>query len=336
MSTKDGRWTQILFDFNTQSVTAAIHFNERYYVGTAADGLRVVQPDRHGGYEWYPLHAGADSFASDRVTALAHVDGALWVGTADAGISIWDPQTNRWATMNSTNSQLPSNTVHHIRTTNPFNGPFVGGIWVATSGGVLQWKAGKVTQLFTKQKGLPSNDVWDVDASMNPLGPEFYFATDVGMVRYEGGPKKVIPGEGDCTFDRATQLVVARDRTIWLAVATKTEVGTGWEPQGLCRLSVGFFMNQWQAYRVATGNLPSNTITALKIDDVGRVWASLIATNDNERGGVAFYDGQAWQLVTPPQTGMIQAPIGMLQRADKELLLSHVDTDGLTIFIPAR
>ncbi|MEZ4617458.1 MAG: hypothetical protein R2867_18370 [Caldilineaceae bacterium] len=51
----------------------------------------------------------------------------------------------------------------------------------------------------------------------------------------------------------------------------ETEVGTGWEPQGLCRLSVGFFMNQWQAYRVATGNLPSNTITALKIDDVGRM-----------------------------------------------------------------
>ncbi|MEZ4617459.1 MAG: hypothetical protein R2867_18375 [Caldilineaceae bacterium] len=58
-------------------MTAAIHFNERYYVGTAADGLRVVQPDRHGGYEWYPLHAGADSFASDRVTALANVDGAF-------------------------------------------------------------------------------------------------------------------------------------------------------------------------------------------------------------------------------------------------------------------
>lgn len=335
MSTKDGNWTQILFDFNAVTVTAAIMFNESYYVATANDGMRVVRSDKRGGYEWYPLHASPAGLASDRVTALAIVEGTLWIGTADAGISIFTGQTNQWRTMNTRNSPLPSDTIHRIRPANPSNRPFISGAWISTSRGALEWDQGKVGLIFTTREGLPNANVWDVDTMLNPLGVDLYFATDAGILRREGLPVLLTPTDGDCVFDRATQLAIARNKAVWLVGEMKSQDGNGWEPQGLCQLSTGFLYSDWQAYTVANGRLPSNHVTALKMDDTGQLWASFAATG-NDSGGVAFYDGSAWQRLNPPENELIQAPINLLLGVGRQLLFSHPNTDGLTIYTPAR
>lgn len=210
------------------------------------------------------------------INALAtDTRGWLWVATEKHGIARYDGTA--WQTFTVTNTKgLPTNETFGLTIDADDN------VWVATWAGVVKFD------------GTTWSNPYTSDNNTLASGPTHSISFDsIGglWIGHMGGPTRtggVSHRNADNVWNYYTtgQGLADNDvKTIVVQPATGDTPETVWVATvqgGISRFQGG----TWLTYRAQTG-LPSDTVHALAIDPLNRVWAATAK-------GVVFFDGTTW------------------------------------------
>lgn len=130
---------------------------------------------------------------SNRITCLPH---SLWMPHAQAigtytGLYIFYPDSNSWIHLNSSNSNLPNDTINYLLDQGLGNG---GGIWAGTNGGLaLINDSLEITVWNTSNSPLPSNHVNSIMyKNICPWGYWISTENGIGICTYPDSTWKVL------------------------------------------------------------------------------------------------------------------------------------------------
>lgn len=101
--------------------------------------------------------------------------GRVWIGTLGGGLARYDGR--RCETVATQKSGLPSNRLRALAAGKNSD------LWIASDGGVCQWRDGEVVQTLTRQDGLPANNVTCL--ALDDAGI-LWAGTPDGVARYNG------------------------------------------------------------------------------------------------------------------------------------------------------
>ncbi|RIL11664.1 hypothetical protein DCC79_04170 [bacterium] len=161
-------------------------------------------------------------------------------------------------------------------------------VWSATEGGVVRWDAGKPgpRQYLAPQDGLPDNRV---RALARDRAGVLWAGTGGGLARFDPLADRwvaVLPPADRIPSPSVTALAAAPDGGLWVGFETRWDAAAlpdaAAEPGafvggGVARFdgATGRWGAVYRAERGAAGRfapLPSDTVTALLVDDAGRLW----------------------------------------------------------------
>jgi len=247
-------------------------------------------------------------------------------------ISIWFclvstviAQNPEWINYNTTNSDLPSDSIYCIVIDE------LGNKWIGTSEGLVKFDGTNWTVYNTSNSGLPNNVVWSIaiDGSGNKwIGTELgglakfddtnwtvYNTSNSGLpdnyihsIAIDGSGNKWIG-----TYDGLAKF----DGTNWIVYNTSNSglpgnwvnslaidgggnkwIGTYW---GLAK----FDDTNWTVYNISNSGLPHNWVHSLAIDGSGNKW---IGTLYRDPGGfnpaLAKFDGSNWTVYDNSNSGL--------------------------------
>ncbi len=221
---------------------------------------------RYDGSSWSVLQSDNSGLPGNSVKCLA-VDSTnrLWVGTLLNGIGIYDGTS--WDYLNTDNSPLPDNEINCITIDHR------GWAWIGTYLGVACY-TGSDWRLYnssdTSYGGLMmhGNVIEDIGVREDGL---VAICTQNGGFHYLTDTSIVFLTTFDDQFPDNTQNSVAFDNVNderWLATPS----------QGLLRQGGAWENGPWFQYTTSNSTIPSNSVTCVVVDDLGRVWlGTLIA-----------------------------------------------------------
>lgn len=259
----------------------------RLWVGTAGDGLAVLDPQRPGETRIRPDRHLAGSLQQGDVTTLfVDTSGLLWVGTDSLGISRVDPDgaTFRYLVdRNPARVSLASNNVRAIVEDGE------GHIWIATDGdGIKRYDRRRrefsyFDEAVARAFGLAPGVAQSIEALVlmpnNRIG--FAGAMGVGLLDPVRGTVEVLPDDfGDESMAAARPrraLLLARDGSLWLATNN----------HGIVRYAPGSrAATRWNHRDGDPTSLSHDRVVTLLEDSQGRIWAGTA-------GGLNIIDPQS-------------------------------------------
>ncbi len=185
----------------------------------------------------------------------------------------------------------------------------LGRIWVGYYGGIALFDGGRWVSIPLEGANVPAKAKMVRDLASDSRGV-LWVATGGGLARYDGSAWRYYSGNADLAAAADCVMVDGRDR-IWVGHEKGLSVlqGTSWrhfplDEIGFVRnLAVGvggnilagslyhglslFDGQAWQTWADQTSGLPSNRVTALAADALGRIWVGTHA-------GLSVYDGSRW------------------------------------------
>ena len=224
--------------------------------------------------EWQQFTSG------DHILALAQQGDFIWAGGKGglAKINRIDG-TNTFFTNN--NSGLPHNHINSV--TIDANGTK----WIGTKGGLVKFDGTNWMTFNTDNSGIPSNNVQNVALSS---GGQLWIATNGGGISLFNGISNWLTLDSNNAMlpnDEVKDIVINDQANLFAATSN-----------GIARLDFNGFID------LGIGSISPtyNKVNDIAIDPIsGDLWAAT-------EGGVAHYDGTAWQAVN---TGLINNPIAI-------------------------
>ncbi len=224
----------------------------------------------------------------------------VWMATREG---IIQNNGSYWNYYNTTNSFLPNNIVHKIKKDKSNT------IWIATIEGLSTIVNNSWTTFTSKNSMLPGDYISDVD--FDNLG-NTWVATDRGLLKINGSDWTIYnDSNSDIQGNFITALAIDQNNNnIWI----------GTNSFGISRFDG---IDNWKHFKKAippidTGDSESNTfgfltktynytpdtalignaISALEVDNNGRVWAGFVPDpTKGELGGVEIYRDSLWKFI---------------------------------------
>ena len=165
-----------------------------------------------------------------------------------------------------------------------------GTAWFGTVGGGVTRFTGREWQVFTRESGLPGDEINALIESRSETGAgTIYAGTNAGVARYEGDAWRRLPAIGDdplastvrCLYESASP---DGGRVLW----------AGLNEGGVAR----FVGGAWTRYTAATSGLPDDRVACLFETDLFDGRRVLVA--GTEGGGLARFENGAWTAYTGP------------------------------------
>jgi len=247
---------------------------ERLWVGTAGEGLVVLDPNRPGEYRIRSSRYLAGSLQQDDVTTL-FVDnsGLLWVGTDSLGISRVDPAGATFRYVVDTNPARTSAASNNVRAIVEDG---EGHLWLATDGdGIKRYDRRRHEFKYFDEPvahafGLAPDVAQSIEALVLMPGNRIGFAgaMGVGLLDPARGTVEVLPDEfGDESMAGGRPrraLLLARDGSLWLAT----------NDHGVVRYAAGSrAATRWRHRDGDPTSLSHDRVLSLFEDSQGRIWA---------------------------------------------------------------
>ena len=209
------------------------------WLGTEANGLdRIRGPE----VSTYTMKEG---LSDNRVLTLVDdAAGNLWLGTFGGGLERFKDGT--FVTYGSAVGLGDVNSVFEARD---------GGVWLAGSGGIAEWKSGKVAARYTTKQGLPTNNMFCI---LGARDGSLWAGSSAGLVRIQNG--RVVErynAQNGLANDSVFALTEDGDGSLWIG----TSGGV------LERLKNG----RLTVYTAHDG-LPSSAIHLISRDSAGTLW----------------------------------------------------------------
>lgn len=305
--------TQGVSLYSAENTEGGLRSNGVRTLAIDARGLWIGYFTEPGGVGFYDKEGWADctagaGFPVERVNALAiDPQGRVWVGMEQRGIAVFDGQTwQRYTTANG----LPDNGIFGLTVDNE------GRVWAATWEGIARFDGDRWSVPYSVYNGtLASNHTHAI--AFDPEGNIWVGTISRGLSHYRndvGAWVHYMREDGTIGGNEVRDILVqpAGEGTplaIWFATADG----------GVTRYSQG----AWTVFGPADG-LPHSRVTDLALDRYGRVWA---ATG----GGVAYFDGQAWQpYTTLPAQAVAMGPPCSACPFDDDDVWTAASGSGLT------
>ncbi len=185
-----------------------------------------------------------------------------WIATIDKGLMKFDG--SKFFVFNTSNSSIPSNRINVIKIDNSNN------LWVGTNNGVGIFNGTSWTNFNKYNSPLTSNDILSFD--FDDQGNAWIGATS-GLFKFNGTDWTYY---NDSDYNLwCNDLKISIDNSIWIATNT-----------GIIKLK-----NEILTYYPDSVYLyPTNTVSAIDIDQIGNIW-SCHQNTLGKRNGVSIFDG---------------------------------------------
>lgn len=204
---------------------------------------------------------------SNEITAIAiDSDSTVWIGTR-AGLARY--RNNHWTVYNTSNSQLPSDTVHALTVH-----PLTDHIWIGTNFGLARFDGTTWSTYNMANSGLPRNVVTSV--AIDQFGTVWAGTLQGGLARFVNNNWMVFrTTNSDIPHNNVRALAATDDGKVW--------IGTD---NGLA----AFRVTDWEVFNRDNSGLPDNSIKKIaKFDGTSIV----VGTED---GGIVIIVDEAWML----------------------------------------
>lgn len=188
-----------------------------------------------------------------------------WIGSIDKGIMKFDGFN--FIVFNNSNSGIPSNRINTIKVDNNNN------IWVGTNNGLGIFNGISWTNFNKNNSPLTSNDIlsFDFDSQGNA-----WIGSTSGLFKFDGINWNLF---NDSDYNLwCNDLKISIDNSIWIATNS-----------GIIKLK-----NDILTYYPGSVYLyPTNTVSAIDIDQIGNIW-SCHQNTLGKRNGVSIFDGSTF------------------------------------------
>ncbi|MBK8766946.1 MAG: regulator [Burkholderiaceae bacterium] len=221
----------------------------------------------------YKLFDARNGLLSNGVFYVGRLQGKLTVGTYGGGMSMLDPATQKWETLNVPDGLGDAFVYDVLEAAN-------GDVWIATWSGVNRIRGGKLKdrkawELHTvgsTKGGLPNDWVYGLAEGKNG---EIWLATEGGLARWRGGDWE--------NWNHARGLGAPYEK-VKAAIAYKNDPSKQSMHHARQKEEMGL-QNVDVAYN-------PNYVVAIEVDRAGVVWVGTWG------GGLSRYDGKTWTSYT--------------------------------------
>ena len=262
------------------------------WLGTFSGGLQVFDGENFTNYQ------ENNGLPSNLILSLHKAaDNKIWISSQDKGLGIWNPADSSFSSL-TIQDGLCNNHVRNIVEDD------WGNLWFGTSGGGISKYAGQQFIHFDKTNGLNGNYVYAITRSND--GKIWMSASNKGVTTYDGdnfehidkwfGFKDVkckaiyadeknriwigTEGEGLAIIDRDSFLYFGTDEGLqgnWIRDIIQDTLGRIWmaTTEGISIVTENDSIRNnfsFQRYTRDNGELPSNRINMLHMDQLGRMW----------------------------------------------------------------
>ncbi|WP_440225173.1 EAL domain-containing protein [Dokdonella sp. MW10] len=249
----------------------------RVWMSVRGEGLAIHEPGREG-VRWIHPNRELPGGLQEPTISRLFVDrsGLLWIGGETTGLAKVDPDgaTFRYIVDNRAASfESGANSIRSILEDGP------DALWLGTDGGGLRHydrRSGRFedhTALIAAAFGLKPPTRLHVEALARDAGGVIWFATNLGVGRFEPGTASVVPlastlGRAGESRDRGYRtLIVARDGAVWYG--SNAEGVARHDPRtGITR--------SWRHADGDAGSLTHDHVIALHEDRAGRLWVGTL------------------------------------------------------------
>jgi ligand-binding sensor domain-containing protein len=178
----------------------------------ALNGIKWISTDgglaKFDDIDWTVYDHTNTPLTDDWIRCATIQNNTIWVGTEYVGMAKFDGGSG-WTIYNTSNSDIPSNTVRSIAV--DYN---TGHIWVGTYyGGVADFDGTNWIVYNKNNSGLPNNSVRGISIDNNGVK---WFATGGGLVRFDGINWTVYNTSNSGIPDNVLNCVWAVDADVWV------------------------------------------------------------------------------------------------------------------------
>jgi ligand-binding sensor domain-containing protein len=269
--------------------------------GLPSNNVHAISEDLGGGM-WLGTGAGLVHFQDDSwqtqlipnleaegqaiFSVAASSDKSTWIGTYQNGL--YRLKDGVVTSIDTNQSGFPSNNVY------AFAEDSAGTLWAGTWNGLARWQHGRWFNFNSSNSPLPSAVV---ALALDNDGNTLWMGTSKGVAKYNDGNWQVWDAtNSNLPSSSINDVLVDRGGLVWASTAA-----------GLAK----YDGTSWQSYTRANSPLPSNRPWGLAVDRQGNLWIGLAtdlnSSNSNLNyvpGGLAKYDGKAFELFTTQNSGL--------------------------------
>lgn len=195
--------------------------------------------------------------------------------------SICDANPIQWLLMDSSNTNLPDNTINDITQDND------GFVWVATNNGFAKYTGNNNWTVLHN----PNSTTNDVCISIKAQDSIIWVATVHGLVRYCNSNLTVYDPSNSTLDAYYIYSLAVENSTLW--------IGTG--EFGVYKFDGSTFVNYTY---FNTGNMPLGNVWSIAVDQSGQKWFSCIDTRVGfpHLGSIVKFDNISWTLFDSSNT----------------------------------